>query len=289
MQVDKLSLFNLPPVSKRKHYFKSLARPLWTENKARLIERYLFLFKMVAKHGCYIDGFAGPQRPGQPETWVAQRVIEDEPRWFRTFHLFEKKKKQFEYLAKLKESQEEGFRKRIHLHNGDFNILIDDFLEQRPIKESEATFCLLDQRTFDCHWSTVLTLATYKTIGNKVELFYLLPIAWLDRALSARRKNVKGIAEWWGGDDWVKLRGMKPYPRAELFCDRFKKELNYTWAYPWPIFKRGRSDQIMYFMIHATDHEDAPNLMNRAYNTALNEGETLKQLKLDFVQWKSTR
>jgi hypothetical protein len=40
---------------------------------------------MVAKHGCYIDGFAGPQRPGQPETWAAKRVIENEPRWFRGF------------------------------------------------------------------------------------------------------------------------------------------------------------------------------------------------------------
>jgi hypothetical protein len=92
-----------------------------------------------------------------------------------------------------------------------------------------------------------------------------------------------------GGDDWVKLRGMKPYPRAQLFCDRFRKELNYTWAYYWPIFKRGMSDQIMYFMIHATDHEDAPNLMNRPYNTVLDVGEEFEQLKLDFMQWKSTR
>jgi three-Cys-motif partner protein len=289
MQVDKLSLFNLPPDSKRKHYFKTLDRPLWTENKAKLIEKYLFLFKMVAKHGCYIDGFAGPQRPGQPETWAAQRVIENEPRWFRAFHLFERKRKQFQYLAKLRESQEEKFRERIYLHDGDFNALIHDFLRERPIRESEATFCLLDQRTFDCHWSTVRSLAAYKTTGNKVELFYLLPIAWLDRALSARKKNIKEIVEWWGSNDWEKLRGMKPYPRAELLCDRFKKELNYIWAYPWPIFKRGRSDKIMYFMIHATDHEDASNLMNRAYNTALDEGETLKQLKLDFIQWKSGR
>jgi hypothetical protein len=76
--------------------------------------------------------------------------------------------------------------------------LIHEFLRERPIKESEATFCPLDQRTFDCYWSTVRTLASYKRIGNKIELFYLLPIAWLDRALSARRKNIKGIAQWWG-------------------------------------------------------------------------------------------
>jgi three-Cys-motif partner protein len=114
------------------------------------------------------------------------------------FYLFEKKKKQFLYLYELKESQVEKFKKCIHLYEGDFNTLIHEFLRERPIKESEATFCPLDQRTFDCYWSTVRTLASYKRIGNKIELFYLLPIAWLDRALSARRKNIKGIAQWWG-------------------------------------------------------------------------------------------
>jgi three-Cys-motif partner protein len=288
MHLDSLSLFDLPPEPKRK-CLKPLDRPLWTENKAKLIEKYLFLFKMITRHGCYIDGFAGPQRPGHPETWAAQRVIENEPRWFRAFHLFEKKEKQFQYLIKLKESQEEKIRKYIHLYPGDFNIMVGSFLKNHPIKETEATFCLLDQRTFDCYWSTVRILAACKAIGNKVELFYLLPIAWLDRALSARKKNVVEITEWWGKDDWGKLRGMKPYPRAEWLCDRFKKELNYTWVYPWPIYKRGRTDQIMYFMIHATDYGDAPNLMNRAYNTALDEREILEQLRLDFAQWRATR
>jgi three-Cys-motif partner protein len=289
MQKDQLFLFDLPPDSKRTHYFKSFARPLWTENKAKLIEKYLFYFKMVAKHGCYIDGFAGPQRPGQSETWAAQRVIENEPRWFKSFYLFEKKKNQFEYLSKLKESQPEKFKKCIHLYPGDFNVLIHQFLREHPIKDSEATFCLLDQRTFDCHWATVCSLATYKKTGNKIELFYLLPIAWLDRALSAQTKNVKGIVEWWGRDDWDRLRGLKPYPRAALFCNRFKEELDYAWAYYWPIFKKEKSNQIMYFMIHATDYEDAPNLMNRAYNKALDVEETFEQLKFEFEQWKSLR
>jgi len=37
--------------------------PIWTENKARLISRYLYGFVLVARHGTYIDGFAAPQRP----------------------------------------------------------------------------------------------------------------------------------------------------------------------------------------------------------------------------------
>ncbi|MCI0628905.1 MAG: hypothetical protein L0387_45880 [Acidobacteria bacterium] len=42
---------------------KPLRNPLWTQNKAKLIERYLYYFVMVTKHGTYIDGFAGPQDP----------------------------------------------------------------------------------------------------------------------------------------------------------------------------------------------------------------------------------
>ncbi len=49
----------------------------WTENKAKLIERYLFYFVLVTKHGTYIDGFAGPQ--GVPQNWAAQLVLETEP------------------------------------------------------------------------------------------------------------------------------------------------------------------------------------------------------------------
>ena len=36
---------------------KELERPLWTKNKAKLIERYLYYFVLVTKHGTYIDGF----------------------------------------------------------------------------------------------------------------------------------------------------------------------------------------------------------------------------------------
>ncbi len=42
---------------------RALERPLWTHNKAKLIERYLYYFVLVTKHGTYIDGFSGPQSP----------------------------------------------------------------------------------------------------------------------------------------------------------------------------------------------------------------------------------
>jgi len=47
--------------------FKSLRYPLWTQNKARLIQAYLQLFEYVTHHGTYIDGFAAPQEYDHPE------------------------------------------------------------------------------------------------------------------------------------------------------------------------------------------------------------------------------
>lgn len=57
-------LFSLPsdlPVSRPPEpKLKAIRRPIWTENKAKLIERYLYYFVLITRHGTYIDGFAGP-------------------------------------------------------------------------------------------------------------------------------------------------------------------------------------------------------------------------------------
>ncbi len=46
---------------------------LWTGNKALLIQQYLHLFVIVAKHGTYVDGFAGPQYPTMPTRYPCNR------------------------------------------------------------------------------------------------------------------------------------------------------------------------------------------------------------------------
>ena len=66
--------------------FEALHHRIWTKNKARLVERYLYYFLFITHHGTYIDGFAGQQDPGKPDSWTAKRVVELEPRWLR--HLF---------------------------------------------------------------------------------------------------------------------------------------------------------------------------------------------------------
>jgi three-Cys-motif partner protein len=245
-----------------------LPHPIWTENKAKLIEAYLRFFLYITHHGTYVDCFAGPQEPEMPEMWSAKLVLEIEPRWLRRFYLFEKHPKRFKQLAALKASQPEDHGRLIELYEGDVNVRIHELLDAKSIAEKQATFCLLDQRTFECHWDTLRALAEYKKEGRKIELFYFLASKWLARAMSAV-KDKSILQRWWGRDDWERLIGMKPDKCAAEVVGRFKSEFGYASAKRWPIFNSKQPGLVMYYMIHASDHDEAPKQMRRAYAHAV--------------------
>jgi three-Cys-motif partner protein len=127
--------------------------------------------------------------------------------------------------------------REIRVYHGDFNRKIDETLRSEEVNENEATFCLLDQRTFECDWATVEKLARYKKSGNKIELFYFLANEWLERALSGQKDTDK-LARWWGRDDWRKLKEMKRDERRDALVDRLKAEFGYQSAKAYAIFKR---------------------------------------------------
>jgi hypothetical protein len=61
---------------------------------------------------------------------------------------------------------------RVKLFPGDFNRRVDTVLCPEWLRPTEATFCLLDQHTFECEWATVRRLADYKRESEyKIELF----------------------------------------------------------------------------------------------------------------------
>jgi three-Cys-motif partner protein len=142
---------------------------------------------------------------------------------------------------------------------------------------------LLDQRTFECEWQTVEALARYKTEGHKIELFYFLANAWLDRSFAAQ-KDLEVLEKWWGREDWPILRTMKTRRRAEVFVDRFKQEFGYKSVKQWEIYEKstGGGGHVMYYMIHATDHDEAPKLMRRAYERAVRVTRPAEQLGFQF-------
>ena len=150
--------------------------------------------------------------------------------------------------------------------------------EKRP-----HSFCLLDQRTFECEWETVRTIAAHKN-HNKIEIFYFLASGWLNRSISATSRNQHLIEKWWGRSDWMKLRDTKAWDRLQLIVARFKTELGYKHAYAWPIYSRARGGRVLYHMIHATDHDEAPKIMHRAYRNAVSDREELKRLQRDLSE-----
>lgn len=266
--------------------FRDIRTPLWTESKAKLVAEYLRLFVFITKHGCYIDGFAGPKQPDIAGTWAAELVLNSEPRMLREFFLCDLDQGKVEALKRLRDSQPATKGRKIEVLEGDFNDQVLEILASGVIKEKTATFCLLDQFSSECHWATVKAIAEHKTGTAKIEQFYFLASGWLDRTLAAFTRNIDRPERWWGGDDWRSLVKMPSLNRALLVCDRFKDELGYKYAYPWPILERGSGGKVMFHMIHATDHPEAPKLMARAYSrvTGRAPAEEQIELPLDMVR-----
>lgn len=264
---------------------RQMTSPVWTENKARLIMHYLHYFVLLTKHGTYIDGFAGPQGECETDSWAAKLVLASQPRWIRHFHLCDHKHAQVVRLTELKNSQptHDGkgnkLNRKITLYQGDFNVKLDQILDAGTISEKEATFCLLDQRTFECHWKSIEKLAQYKKASPKIEIFYFLANGWLERALAAQ-KDLDVLARWWGRDDWTLLREMSREQRRDAIVDRLRQELKYKSVKAWPIYERENGGAVMYYMIHASDHPEAPKFMSRAYRRAVLPLEPIEQLSL---------
>ncbi len=271
----------MPPPTADLVELRGLRRPVWTEQKAKLIARYLKLFTFVTKHGTYIDGFAGQQNAEAREGWAAELVLNNRPRWLRRFYLCDNDAGQVEALNALKEQQppreKKESKREIEIIRGDFNVAVSDILATRKL--DPATFCLLDQRTFECKWSTVAALAGHRPDGQRIELFYFLPIGWIDRAIHATTKNPEEIDTWWGDKDWRGLVDLQSHEKARAFQDKFQK-LGYRHVWPFPIWDHQQGDRLMFYMILATDHPEAPKLMWRAYNLGVHDDAGWDQLQL---------
>ena len=260
---------------------KPLKRRVWSENKAKLIAEYLRGFAYVTRHGTYIDAFAGPQsgRPGQD--WAAQMVLANEPKWFRSFHLFDNSSDQVTLLRRL---ASENSDRDVRVYVGDSNRHLPTELPVGAIREREASFCLLDQRTFECEWQLCEHVSRMRPERMKVEQFYFLANSWMPRSLASisTAEGERKVAAWLGQDDWrAAFSGLSSPERVRVFVDKFETDLGYRFVDPWPIYHDvGGRGAVMYYMIHASDHPRAPTLMRNAYLKAVDPPEPIKQLNL---------
>lgn len=213
--------------------------------------------------------------------------MQSEPKWIRRFFLFEISHAGVRALQSLVQNQpiardKKGRKisRKIKVFPGDFNREVTNILTDASITQKEATFCLLDQRTFECHWETLRKLAAFKKDPNsKIELLYFLGVGWLHRAFSGIRHEEK-MVNWWGRPNWRELIKMRSFDIAELVRKRFKDELGYRHTAAYPIFDKKEGNKILYYMIHASDHEEAPALMVRAHHKAVRRMPTEVQSDL---------
>ena len=256
-----------------------VSTPLWTADKAALIDEYIHHFLLVTKHGVYLDLFAGPQRAGDTESWSVRRVLERRTHGNPAIGHYAVCDQDPEQAQRLRDigNTHHSFR----VYEGDANECIDRMLMDAPITPRKACFCLIDQRTFECHWSTVQAIARYKREGYKIEVFYFLAQGWLDRAWASTRDEAR-LAAWWGNVDYAKFRDLSSIERARMFCRRFREELDYSYADPFSIHEKGQESRTMYYMIHASDHPEACKLMSRAYQQVQYKKTGTKALRLPW-------
>lgn len=262
---------------------------VWTENKAQLIARYLRYFVFITKHGAYIDGFAAPKDPSNPASWAAKLVVESEPKFLRQFFWCELDPTRANFLHELERQQPPSRPSRKYqVHVGDFNRSVNNILASGLITDKTATFCLIDQFMCECEWSTLQKLAGHKSQGhNKIELFYFLGVGWLSRGLSGFTRNVEIPEKWWGRSDWQHLQKLGATKLQMAFESRFKQELGYRHVYSFPIYEHeGQGGKHMFTMIHASDHDEAPRLMQRAYRNVMLPLESEEQLEMEYSQAK---
>ena len=257
-------LFGQPPKKSKedKHKPVEAGSPLWTAEKAALIDEYIHLFLLVTKHGVYLDLFAGPQRSEDTENWSVRRVLERRAQGSPSIHHYALCDNNSEKLARLRQLARDN--QSVRVYAGDANEQVHQMLRDAPIGPKTACFCLIDQRTFECHWATVRAIAEYKKEGFKIELFYFLAQAWLDRAWQSIRGDHK-LKAWWGNKGYDEFLGHRSLERANALCQRFRNELHYAYADPFSIHEKGKGSRTMYYMIHASDHPRAVTLMSQAY------------------------
>jgi three-Cys-motif partner protein len=103
----------------------------------------------------------------------------------------------------LKAAQPKIKNRTIEIVPGDFNKSVAGLLGPSGIADKTATFCLLDQRTFECEWQTLVTVSRHRA-DYKIELFYFLASGWLDRSMSGI-KDGSILEKWWDAPTSISL------------------------------------------------------------------------------------
>jgi three-Cys-motif partner protein len=181
-------------------------------------------------------------------------------------------------IKQLKELKKKHHHKpssrRVAIMEGDFNETVKLILKSDRLTPRAAIFALLDQRNTECHWATVQALAA-RAGRTKIEILYFLGTSWLHRSLTQSRKaeRIEEINKWWGNNDWKFLTELSQTEQVNVMAGRFLNELGYKHVTAYPIMQDELGKKKSFYLIHASDHSDAPKLMTRAYSQIVGDVE----------------
>ena len=260
----------------------------WTLNKLEVFENYLKLYRRVAGGGAFIDAFAGTGRGtsiknGRHESCEGSSLIAATSGAFSSLHLIEKDTPNIETLRSEIKSLSTRQSDKIHIHEGDCNVVIPELLRSNQLDEIRPCFALLDQESTQLDWSTIKTLASWKIYEPpptmtgrpkmcKVELWILfnshqaINRLWPhDRHKYPESFSPQTLDRVFGGrDEWWDL-WENHQPASALiarFADRLRG-LGYQYVLP-QLIKDPTTGRPQYHMFHATDHPSAITLMRWA-------------------------
>ncbi|MHB8467665.1 MAG: three-Cys-motif partner protein TcmP [Acidimicrobiales bacterium] len=255
----------------------------WTLSKLRVFELYLNRYRVVAGNGSYIDGFAGSgslRVKGRAEDFMGSARIAMESTAFKDVWLFEKDKAIAELLDRtMRYHYPWRRRRRLRIVADDFNTAIVSVLAERQITTDRPCFAFLDPDSTQLDWETVALLAGYKEpvappTRCKVELWILFnshqalgrlvdrqgDADYADSPRACALDRVMG-----GREAWWDLCEQRAHINvfARRYAERLQSELGYGFAHA-QLITDPDSTRPQYFMIHASDHPAAWDLMRWA-------------------------
>lgn len=267
----------------------------WALVKLRILKCYINGFVNAtkqARHRYYVEGFSGPGvnriRGSDERVWGSPFIaIGAEPEFDMALFL-----DRDETAVEALRGRTEVVRNRVLVQRGDCNADLVPWMGSR-LDRSSPTLCVLDPEGADLAWTTVKSIAAFKSAGRKVEQLILLPTdTGFIRTLFLHRElepwAISLVDRIYGNDRW---RGIyERRRRDELTPDDARtayvqlygeglRELGYETVLDRAV-QKDAGGSTLYFLVFATDDSAGTRIMDHCFDSVWAEEQpTLPGIK----------
>ena len=230
----------------------------------------------------FVDTFAGP---GLVRVRDTERFFEGSAliglRSGASFvHAIELKKDNVDALRQRAEAR--GIDAALHTHVGDANTIAPEIIGEIP--PLTPVFVLQDPEGMELKWANVKAVATANSgrRSRKPEQLInfsdgILRLFWTNQSLTPEMEELASLAGYFGSDAWSEIVSDRIEGRLEsgqtigAAVELYKRRLRDDAGYSYVIDREIRRDQVTrgqraYHLVFASDHPDAPRIMQDAFN-----------------------